>query len=508
MREERKASQETVLPKPVRLLVSLALLIAAGCFLYALHVSWHWPLVHDASIMHYVVLLMDHGMAPYRDIIDINMPGAYMAEWLAVHLLGPGDLAWRVFDLLGMLAAIAACVVIAKPVDWRAGLLGGMSLSLFHMSDGAIEVGQRDWTLMVLLLAAVAFLLLALRRRRPVWMAAFALACGAAASVKPLAVPIPFVLLALACFALRRDRRNPWPYAAWAMAGAAAAAAVVFLFLAAHQVTADFFAMTRGLLAFYTGVGNMPYALMARLALGRYLLLLLLLAFGLGAAMKTWRNWEQQIMLAGMVFGAALYVGQHKGWGYHRLTLIAFVLLWICVQCFAALQRGGSLRWIGALTLGLLVLYAAGKWTRDVRVDSFDRSMQIALQHDLEAQGGSALSGSVQCLEMGSGCITDLYRMRLVQSTGFLSDFFLFTQRPLPALEALRVRLLDQLAARPPRVIVIVASDWAGGPAYYQPTANWPRFAAWLHQHYQLASERTGPHGAVERGSYRVYTLR
>ena len=43
---------------------------------------------------------MHHGLAPYRDIVDINMPGAYAVDWLAVHLLVanscPQDLRFRV----------------------------------------------------------------------------------------------------------------------------------------------------------------------------------------------------------------------------------------------------------------------------------------------------------------------------------------------------------------------------------------------------------------------------
>lgn len=496
-------------PRPTLLsqLLWLPIGVALLGFVYAVHISWHWPIVHDASIMHYVVFLMDHGMAPYRDIIDINMPGAYMTEWLVVHTFGPGDLAWRIFDILSMLVAIAACCVIASSDDWRAGLLSGICLSLSHLSDGAIEVGQRDWTMMVMLLIAYACLFLSMRRRRPVWMAFFGFACAAAASVKPLAVPIPFVLIVLACIPLRRERHNIWPYVGWAIAGAAAMAAIVIAFLVGNHTTAAFFDMTRGVLPFYTGIGNMPYTTMAQLALGRYLFLLLLIAIGLSVAMKGWRNPEQQMLFAGIIFGAALYFGQHKGWAYHRLTLMAFVLLWICIQCFAAVRRGGALRWLGGATLALLLLYVAGKWTLTTRADSFDERMQTALRHDLDVQGGAALSGSVQCIELGNGCITDLYRMRLVQSTGFLSDFFLFNQQPVPALDALRTRLMNSLATRPPRIIVIVASDWAGGAAVYQSLDNWPAFATWLHQHYRMIDERRAPDGSIERGSYRVYRL-
>jgi hypothetical protein len=38
--------------------------------------SWsRWPLFWDAQVFHYGNFLIDHGFVPYRDIIDMNMPG-------------------------------------------------------------------------------------------------------------------------------------------------------------------------------------------------------------------------------------------------------------------------------------------------------------------------------------------------------------------------------------------------------------------------------------------------
>jgi hypothetical protein len=42
--------------------------------------NWHWPLVGDASLIHYICFLMDHGMAPYRDLGDRNMLRVYMIK--------------------------------------------------------------------------------------------------------------------------------------------------------------------------------------------------------------------------------------------------------------------------------------------------------------------------------------------------------------------------------------------------------------------------------------------
>ncbi len=478
------------------------------CFVYAIVISWRWPIVGDASIMHYVAFLMDHGMAPYRDIIDINMPGAFTTEWLAIHLLGPGNLAWRIFDILEMLCAIGACCVIAAQWDWRAGLLGGMTLSLAHIANGAFEAGQRDWTIAVLLLLGYAFLFVALRRGEPRWMGFFAFACSAAATIKPLAAPVPLALLIFACVEVARKRGLVWRFIGWSTAGALVAVAGFFGFLAAFRATASFFKMVSGLLVFYTAIGNASYSLMARLVLGRYLTALLIGALLLAGYRKQWRERGHLLLLSGMFFGVILYFGQHKGYGQHRLTLLSFVLLYLCVQAYESLGRGWKLRSAGAAMLLLLLVYTISHWAMGIRRESFNLSMQVALERDLTQLGGPALSGKVQCLEMASGCIAELYHMRLMQPTGFISDFFLFSQHPEPAMQTLRDRLMSEMIPRPPQVIVVVASNWAGGRLAYQPTENWPQFADWLNQHYRLTADHLNFIGETERGSYRIYTLR
>ena len=52
------------------LIAALALSVGACVFF-----SRGWGIGQDSRLMHYVVFLMRHGFAPYRDIVDMNMPG-------------------------------------------------------------------------------------------------------------------------------------------------------------------------------------------------------------------------------------------------------------------------------------------------------------------------------------------------------------------------------------------------------------------------------------------------
>ena len=480
----------------------------AVCLVYAIAISWHWPLMLDAADMHYVVVLMQHGFAPYRDIIDFNMPGAYMTDWLVMHVFGPGDLAWRLFDVFTMLVTTASCYVIAKPFDGRAGLLGGLAISVLHASHGAVETGERDWVMMMLMLLGYALLFTALRRQRPLWMAAFGITFGAAASIKPLAIPVPFVLLLLACWRLRRRSEAIGPYVRYAFLGAALPLAGVILFLVRYHCTAAMIQISKGLLPYYTQVNNMPYREMADLATGGHPAIAICCIAVLMLLLRTWRNWESQALLLGAGFGAWFYFAQHKGWEYHRASMQAFLILWIVLHAYLALRRQRFIMLAGCAILAAIVFYAAVKWLPDLRRTTQPQIMEADLQQDLSRLHAANTIGSVQCLEMVNGCLATLYRMHIVQPTGFISDFFLFVPNAPPVVQQMRSRLLDAMAQRPPGVIVLTTSRWGTDEAVYPDLETWPALGTLLKTQYMLEKERPGHGNGVSDAGYRLYVRR
>ena len=100
--------------EPARIFrIVLAASLAISALLFFLW-SWRWPLLGDASLIHYIGFLITRGWAPYRDLGDMNMPGSYLIEIAAMHLFGMGSLAWRFFDFTLLIAASAAFFVVAK----------------------------------------------------------------------------------------------------------------------------------------------------------------------------------------------------------------------------------------------------------------------------------------------------------------------------------------------------------------------------------------------------------
>ena len=185
----------------LKILLTSYFLVCAGIFVL---VTAHWKQVNDPAQLSYLCFLMDHGMAPYRDLLEINMPGIYLVNWSVMHTLGEGSIPWRIFDLSLTGVAAWAMIIIARPYDWLAGALGATLFALYHGRDGAGQAGQRDFIIAVLLLCAYAFLFEFFRRRRTWAIFAFGLCAGMAATIKP--TPLPFVFLILILAAMRWKR--------------------------------------------------------------------------------------------------------------------------------------------------------------------------------------------------------------------------------------------------------------------------------------------------------------
>ena len=76
--------------------------------------------------MKYVVFLIDHGMTPYKDIWDINLPGTYILQAFVIHVFGAGAIAWRLFDFVLCFVIFGSMIYLSVPVHWLAGFAAGV----------------------------------------------------------------------------------------------------------------------------------------------------------------------------------------------------------------------------------------------------------------------------------------------------------------------------------------------------------------------------------------------
>lgn len=480
--------------------LALSAVLAVCCILYGVF-SRHWPLIGDASMVHYLVLLMRQGMAPYRDIVDAQMPGTYLLDWLVIHVFGGGAIGMRVFDLTLCLVAILAMLWIAGPRDRFAGFFAGALLALLHGRDGIPQTAQRDLIIAVHMLLAFGAAFHAVRRHQGAWMLAFGLFTGVAATIKPTVVPL-VLLLAFAVLVLRK-RGQAWLGALlWGLLGLALPVLAVAIFLLRERSIPWFLAAVHGMWPYYAKLGHRPlsYLLLHCVSpllplVGVWALLLVLRAVAAPAESRE-PNWERWALWLGLVLGLFSYLSQGKGFPYHRYPLLAFLLLLMGLDFSAALQCAAPgakhlVRVCGVIGLaaGALVIGPLSAWkisTYDWRQDElFDM-----LRSDLDLQGGAALSGHVQCLDTFSGCINALYRMDLAESTGFLVDFYFWASPQTPVTEQMRQRFWTSIHENPPQVFILMKQDFPSDTPSFGKVDRWPQFADYLQAHYTLAADR------------------
>ena len=513
--------------------------------------SWHWPLVGDASLIHYIGWLIQRGWSPYREIGDMNMPGSYLIELAAMHLFGMGDLGWRLFDFTLMVAAGASFFAITRCVGatfcatpsrkggsedgWLAGLFATSLFVLIHGRDGLSEGGQRDLTMAVCLIVATAFLFVAIRRDWPWAMTVFGLFSGVALTIKPTALPLTVAQLILAGYVLRRrerqgeiSRRRWLRHAVTAVLGYLVAPGVALIFLIRERALAAFFANLHGLVLYYSWLGHRSFSFLLLHSISPLLPLVLL---WLAVLALSWQrmDWERTALLCGAVFGLVSYLVQARGFPYYRYTLLIFLLPLMAEDFVRASRTQLSDLWRtsahvrrikAAQGLALAALVFGGFFLAPQsavlihRYRWWETDFISSLEQNLDELGGQRLSGHIQCIDSISGCGNVLYRMRLEPANGLLVDFPLFGADDVPFVQKTRERFDLAMNASPPEVLVMTSALYVDGPGEYRKLDRWPAFQSFLADHYTLQTEwwpsRTARWWSREEtpASYRIYMLR
>jgi hypothetical protein len=466
--------------------------------------TFRWRLVNDAAQIDYACYLMDHGMAPYKELVELNMPGIYMVNWSVMHTLGGGATAWRLFDFSLLAIAALAMVWIARPYGWLGGSFAGALFALFHGRDGPAQAGQRDLIIAVLLLCGYAFLFEALRRGKRWPMFFFGACLMAAAAIKPFVLPFAFLLLWAAAVRLRRLGRPAADAITLSLAGMLASASLVAAFLVVHGSLAAFAWMVEKTLPHYASVGRQNFLDLAARLTSPTVRALLLLAVVVAYLRRSW-NWENAMILGGIAFGIAAWFAQGKGFPYHRYPMLAFVYLWAGIQFAGALKEPGLARRVAVAGLMLGAIFAPIYAAMAVR-GHWDEDFNRALIADLRELGGEQLSGHVQCITTPGDCDTVLYRLHLIQSSGLFYDYLVFGPENQPAIEKARQTVWRDFEKNPPLVIVV------GRGLYgikkkddYSKLARWPELNKYIENNYRLYDERGfAPAECGPRG-YRIY---
>ncbi len=497
------------------MLLSIMLLVSAVYYVFE---TVHWPLALDAPIMHYVEFLTRHGMRPYVDITDNNMPGAYYTEGLAMRIFGGSDIAWRVYDFFLLAVMTLGLIAIAKPYDWLAGLFAGCFFVALHGTEGPGFSVEREQVITVLLVLGYLALFRAVRDRRPLWMLLFGIANGVAASIKPTFLPLGFVLLGFAGFILWKRRSAFVTYVAWGLAGIVSVFAYDIGFLLHYHAIEGFVFILRHVLPAYSAFDR---------ASPRHLLtafdhkFMLLVAVAIPLAIVNWRkfgawSWEKWAIATGVAVAGLSYFIQGKGFPHHRYTILVFTLLLVGIEILQAMRYPGWPRLVAVAACFFVILWALPRKMQALHRIRPESPFTEQLESDLRTLGGTAeLQGKVQCFDLVYGCLNALYHLQLVENTGYTGDLLLFSDPNNPATQYYRKRWW-QLAQSDPATVLVVSNEWFEQSNSYSKMDRWPEFERYLAANYTMAVERhffmrqgtelmSGDTDPGERDSYRIY---
>ena len=506
-----EASAGAISKRTRKIEIVLPLLLAV-CLLRLFVRIISWPLIGDASLLHYTVYLISYGKAPYRELQEINMPGAYFVDWAVMRTLGTGAVAWHVFDISLILSTFVTTLIITLPYDWFAGVFASSLFGMIHARDGITQSGQRDLTIAALMLLSYALVFLALRsgRRLPVFcsgvLASFAIL------MKPVAIPVAIGILVMSLWELRKRHAPIKAHLILWGAGGLIPLSIMVAWLVRWHSTRAFVDMLQHSVRFHASLGHLGYGTLVAHLTSQTLLLILGALVLVPVSLKLFKNWEHSALLVGSLTGAFCYLVQGKGYSYQRYPFEIFTLLLVALVLTNALQKAGWPRAVAALTIlyGCFVL-APVSTAKALAYNGAQNDFGKMLQQDLSSLGGSALDGKIQCLDTFAGCLRVLYEMRLVQSTGLMYNKFLFNPDKNGVVAASRERFLNQIRQKPPSVFVVTDQVYPNGHPNLDKTLKWPLLAEELRKNYVVFAERHPTQMQVWEGkpllpsAYRIY---
>ena len=513
----RAFPDQPIILKLFRITLSVVLVSAALLFIVT---TWRWPLAGDAAFFHYMVSLLRSGQVPYRDFVDVNLPGTYAVQAAVIAALGPGPVAFRLFDL-SLLAVVAAaafvlCRANAPGERWSSpafpALFTATLFAIIHGRDGVIHQGQRDLVLATLYLVACAFLQATLQRdsktalhwRSSLWPSLLSgLILGFACTIKPLALLLLLPLSLVLILELRSQKRA-WllPLATYTAAALVGPTMVLIYLARNHALIAFWQALTR-LMPYHASLARLSTSTLVTGSISSVCLPLFLIWLAVFVSQRRYALPLDRLLLVGFLAGIISYVLQGRGYPYHRYPSEVFLLVLAAIAFCDALWpvpgRQRATPWVqfaAAAGLSLGTLYLVPRSLQMIlRFDLRDQ-YTADLRAALNTQGGSALNNRIQCLDGYSGCLNTLQQMHLIEATGFLYDCYLYSEPDVSATRFLdernsyRTSFRKALLEHPPELF-IVSSQTCGGPVdyLYVKLTRWPWLQEYLNTQYQLVED-------------------
>lgn len=488
---------------------TLVVTLAGVLALLLAFASVRWPLAQDLPILFYASFLINElGLVPYRDVFDMNAPGAHAVYAMLTSVGGYSARAARAVDL-ACLAGVSVCTW--RGMRWAGGHARWAAVTLFalvYLASGSAMSLQREF---LLLLPTAAALVVVLEARLPAWTRA--VVCGSLLGLATTIKPQAFIAWPVFVGYLLHERQPPGDAAssrflvvAGSAAGALVPLAVVGAWLWRAGSLAPFTEMATTYWPLYTSLsGAPPYRTLSGLDRLREL------AAGT-AGLVTWPKvaWtaaalgglaialrggprDAEVARRARLVGALVVVfGLYpivagKFWHYHWLPFGYAAAL----ASALAVAGDGPGRLRSRLGAGVLLVFCLGLPLPRLGPDAY-AARRFAQAHEIAGRLARDLrpGETVQPLDWTGVALHAMLLARAPLATAFLEDVHFYHHVSHPYVRSLRAQFIDQVQRHPPRFVIEVAQPgWVSGGEI---SREFPMLRAWLETSYRPALERPG----------------
>lgn len=469
---------------------------------------------HDAAILQYTAWRIMNGAVPYRDLLEINMPGAYLLYMLPMYVQ-VSDLSLRLFDFA--VSLLSAGIITA--MGWRQSrfyaCFAGLMFVAGHLADGAVNMMQRDFLLAPFLLLGACILRSWLKApHRGSIMAVCGLSLGYAVWVKPVAA-LYLMLIGGSMLCHNASWRQRLSALAWLASGTVIPALLIHLWLYRLGGLGAFYdTLLHFIIPVYGAIhpADWPNDLISLSLTQVPVAFILLWLLNRSAVDKT----DKTVLVTGLVYGLLHYYSQGKGWGYHLYPLWTFCALFIAMatprlyfaseggrMIFHSVILAMSVQWMPWSTRSeqLAAMQQAALPAGYIEAIAEDARLAIAAVPPAlrKSYPAAVPDEAIQFFDYPVGILWNAaWRLHWITPLRYAYAFpFYYSRLPLPYVKQMQDDLLASLSRRPPLVIFLSPESWpyARGEVYRMMDA--PPWKAWFAAHYTLYKETV---------RYRVYT--
>ncbi len=498
--------------KPVEFVFSGFQVVFFLLFLIIVGQSVTWPVVDDLAYLQYCgYLFAEHGLIPYKDFYDFQMPGTHLLFSALVWVVGVSALKWRLLDIvLTSLLLITTVLWMKKKFNWQVALFGSQLIGYMYFSFGPNWSMQRDF--IMLLPISLALVLLAAVKHKSLYRTCWCIGLlfGLSAAIKPqAAIGLPLVLFMAELEVREKDASPKVSFlrliylSLSGFSGFLLPLALMFLWLYYTESLYPFLDIWTNYLPCYNSLlgWDVCESIYERIAFtsknyvkfGGYGILIAPLTLSLyftlffSSASRSQKRWA--LFLTALAFVYSINVAMAgKFFPYHWLPVFYFFIL-VASLCIAALgqemRTSAKIFPIMVLLISSAILFRPSGFALRPLIGH-----PVSIERDLDRLVGCLTTGdstprSLQVLAHNGTAHRAAILSKSIAGSRFLTDTIFYVNEQSPTVQELRQRFLKEILAKKPEFIL------EGGCQVRSKTSDgFPELQRTIRENYSIVCEK------------------